>query len=511
MPPPEQRPSSSPLPPQQLSPNEVMQQILSADLPPDRKRAALLRASEMGLIPALKDSRETPAGQPGQDVILQQPAESLLSKMFPAEGIKQVLGAHTSTAGALAGQVLASVLPGAAITRPLLGAAGGALGQYGAQLFGQPKPTIPQLALGAGLDLALGGAEEATRSGLRGVISRLPGAVALRRNVAGETLSGLGQRTFNPPSTAEVRNRFAAVDTLGITADLTPVQSIFGNITGAPRGALLKEISALHGGVGKVLTQVAQGKTGAPLSLAELQRARSLLHQQAGNLEFSNRPGAPTLAGHLRETASALDDVIDAALIAHPLGQTPEGQTLIRHAREGHQLQRSAAELDSLVFDSASYKDEILQLDPNKLFNKLRQVYRPDKENIPRRYRQLRSALDSHPGASESIVDETEALARQFKKIQFTHQGNEPFTLKFPLVRGFLQRVSQIIVSPTGRRLFERAIIEGRGKFSVNYLPLIEQAVEGEIERRGGVTPTTAVGAGIDATLGALGNQNTPQ
>lgn len=489
--------------PAQLSPREVLDKIRNSDLPEDRKRAAMQRAAELGLVPSFKPSRETPAGPPNQDVILAQPEPSMLSKLFPAAGIREVLGSQTGAVGSIAAQLLASRLPGAALLRPLLGAAGAVVGQQARQLFGLPAPTTQEMAVEGGSSLALGAGEEALRGGVRNFTRQLPGGVALRKERAQELITGIGQRAFNAPAKAEVDQAFEAVRNIGVTADLTPLQQSLSTIRGGNMAGLIREVSALDADLGRALRHIAAGRNPANISgaftdVGELQRIRSLLHQQANNLEFSNRAGGPTLARNLRITADGVDDAIDAALATAPGGVTPQGQTIVQAAREANTRYRAAAELENLAFESGRYKDQILQLDLDAALNKLRQLQRPEAEAVPRRQRGLRRAFDQFPEAAEAAERELADLARSYKVIQFSQNGREPFALRFPIARSALSRVSQVLTTPTGRRLFSRAVIEGRGTFSLNYLPLIEQAISAETARQAAVAPE---GVGPEAAL----------
>lgn len=405
-------------------------------------------------------------------------------------------GQGGATLGEIAGNVAAGAVPGGGlvrnIVRPVLGALGAAGGLTAERKARGLETTKGQMATEAGLSLAPQVIEESVRGIGRRVLRGSNAARRLRGEAAAQELSRASGGIFRPPGRQVVADAYDAVKTSGEQVAIDGIQGFFTQLNPsdirylrrrtehfrAPDvpGADLNTQRQIFDAFAppKVRKQGGQQLPNPPRTTAMTIGAIDGYRQQVNKMAHATTdPHAKDLLNELR---FVLDNAVDDALASKQLDQ----------ARAAHFLQRSAEYFDELV-----HKPSIMSRTEDGRFHRVNLGRLMDAVEFPqnRLGEEVKRRLDMVSGAGDRFGVAVQRLQRHYPYIEMAAPSSEG-------IRGSFQRqLGQVMLSPLGRRLFEQAVVEGRGRIDRNTMATIANAVRRTATEESSDSPAPSIGA----------------
>ena len=187
----------------------------------------------------------------------------------------------------------------------------------------------------------------------------------------------------------------------------------------------------------------------------------------------------------LKDVQYDIDEAIDAGLEASGMGD------LARQARRDYARLKASEEMSDLVERKITSSPDITDVQLN-----LRSLHDDLRRNTSRQAQQLNRSLNLTPGAREALQREMDELSKLFRRIELP-LADVGRGRRFWIVGMLGGWLSDIMLTTVGRDLFHQAVVQGRGRLSVNALSTIlnasrrelaetESLVQGEMSSRTG-------------------------
>ncbi len=397
-------------------------------------------------------------------------------------------GVSLEGAGATVGEAVGEMItpPGA---KPLGGGVGAGLGSLAEDVVRGRSPDIGRAGTEALAATTGGLVESGARGALRSFAADSPGGQQIRYDVAARRARELPQDVFSPQPKEQISQAFDLVRQSGVRLRTDPLQSEIARHSEGVYGDLLsdiKRIDADHrtgGRYAALVESLRRPQAGAPRvtawDIGDLQQFSSFLRQRA---ERNQTPQARQLLADLR---SRVDEVIfQGAAVGRQAGSAQETQALLGQARKDWARFRAAEDMGQFVENHISNTNNPadLRLNFRQLQTDLRRGNSPLTESINR-------ALDLTPGARERLHEDLERIAQAFHSIEISAADVTGLS-RIPVVGQVRQMVGAALLTPVGRRLFTRALVEGRGRLSANNLTIIANAARRDLAPELQVFPT---------------------
>jgi hypothetical protein len=416
---------------------------------------------------------------PGERVYRTTPDTEAIQEAFPSTMVPRL--EHPGETGAFVGEVggqLASAATGPVqpIARPVFGAAGAALGSQ-VERFVRGEPVDRQQALREGLvSLIPEAGESLVRGATRTLVRTTRGAQELRRDTAARIATDAAQRIYHPPGKAQVDALYHVLDTH--QSQLLPwlANDYLQTLPGAERRKLMQELHALS----PTLSQkVADGDYLTP---KEVTQFRSLLGQQAELLGNSAQPGAASTRQLLKRMQQELDHDLDEFL------ETVQLPGAAQTAKDAYYRLKAAERLTTLLTTSPVTKSikggDAYEFDLDKLHNML-------KDNKVRISRDVNRDLTRVSGAREAFDSFFAEVKRLVPDGKLTFTDTSGLRRQWAIA-GLDRGISALLTTPLGQQLFRQAIVQGRGRLSLNtvasIVSLLRRQDEGQAEGVGAVS-----------------------
>lgn len=410
-----------------------------------------------GLLRMFAGERTGPAGPPGS-------TQSIAGYTVPAQGA-------LPAAGERAGFLVAG---------PLGAGAGAGIGLYIERKM-RGEPVTPYEV---GMETALSFLPEAAESTVRGVARQMGrmsrGGGQLRMDEVARRAHEVAPRIFDAPERQATSALFDQVRQSGVRMDATALVDELQRLTPGKYADVLSEIQRLdtqHKTGGRFATlfeSLRQGNTAALVQgadIGDLQQLHSALRVRGDSLK----------AAEARQLLRDVNDAVDATIFSGGLKGTPSAAQqdipeVLRTAREQWARIRRAEDLGQLLTTSPVSKlthgGEMRAFDLNRLLNMLSDNRAPLAQSVNRAFvrqpeagQQFTAFLDEMrrllPGGTIQLSD-TQGLRR------------------FAAIAGADRMLSAVLTHPTGQRLFRDAILEGRGRLSINALAEIVNTMRRE-------------------------------
>jgi hypothetical protein len=303
---------------------------------------------------------------------------------------------------------------------------------------------------------------------------------------------------FQAPPRQQVGQQFDAVRASGLQLDTGIMQQEIQGLRQGKYEDLLAEVRRIDRGhkTGRRYEQLVEnlrnpgpGVRVAGWPVGDLQQLRSAVRARAEELTSHE---ARQL---LEDFQGAVDDAIDAGIAR---GRVPTGMTVadLQEARRQWARVRAHEDLSTLV-------ERTIDVTPDLTMSsfKLKQLANSLRRNEGPLAQRINRALDQ-TGTRGAFQRDIEEVSQLYQTVEL------PLADVFGIWRapGFAvvrQMISGVLASPTGRQIFRDAIIEGRGRLSLNGFAaavnaarresgLVFPAIPGlEAERAGATAPTT--------------------
>lgn len=386
-----------------------------------------------------------------------------------------------ATIGEGVGQVVGSFIapgPGTFIGGILGAGAGQSIEDF--ILKGEVKParTATEMGLSAVPEVVESVVKTFGRRAALGVMKRTPGGKLIRFEMAADQARKNLPAVFDPPQKEAASALFKAMDDAGINVDLSEFGTLLRAFPKPIFGELTLELARIDrklktgGKFRKALRRARKGEKTSELDLGDLQTLRSELRQRADEL------GPIQAKQLLKDLQDDVDELIDTALANQGAAVGLPGD-LARDARKQWARFRAAENMSFMLEQSiTSTPDLRLQT-----FN-LRQFFDTLRKNNTTLAKNTNSALDITPGARESFIREINEISTIMNTIEFPLTDVAGFR-RNAIVAGLGQMLSTVLLTDTGRRMFKEALIEDRGRLSMNTVALISNAVRREISGSG--------------------------
>jgi hypothetical protein len=436
--------------------------------------------------------------------------EQAKAEMSPAERAELQRMEGTSQGGGLSdvGEIVGQV--GGSLLLPGLGTAiGGTIGSVAGMtadtaLREGRLPTWKEVATEA----AWSAVPEVAESTLRGAARRIgrgtEGGRRLRFDEAARRARQM-PGVFEAQTRQQVGQQFDAVRASGLQLDITPMRQEIQVLGQGKYEDLLGEVQRLDrlhktggryqqivdnlrnpGGVGQIQA----------VSVGDLQDLRSRLRVRSEELTSHE---ARQLVENFQ---GAVDDAIDAGIAR---GSVPTGMTVanLQEARREWSRVRAHEDLSVLVERVADTTEDM-----SMSSFRVKQLANALRRNEGPLARRINHSLDHIPGARAEFTRQMDDLSTLYQTVELPMA--EVFGLwRYPGFAMIRSGISQVLLSRQGREVFREAIIEGRGRLSLNgfaaavnaarresgQAPLVLPGRE-EQERSGASVPTTPPGGG---------------
>ena len=474
--------ASSPTPPAAEPDYEALRAIVrgaaaqsAAPAPPPSPRSPALAAeqSRAAQVPWWQRGLQA-AAEASPEIALMSPQlpqiEQARAEMSPAqrEELRRLEGQAGTGAnvGELVGQTIGSaVMPGAGTA---IGGTLGAVTGMTAETLAQEGrlPTWKEIASEAGWSLLPEAAESLGRLGLRTIARNTRGGQIIRFDEAARRARELPE-VFEAQTRQEVGQAFEAVRHSGVQLDTTALRQEIQGLRPGKYADVMTEVRRLDRDMktGNRYQQLLQNLrqtggvqvqvTGMPIG--DLQQLRSGLRQRIDQLEHTE---ARQL---LRDVQRAVDDAVDQGMAR---GRTGAGQTpeQLQQARREWARLRASEDMGDLIERTITTTPDLSM----SSFN-LRQFADAMRRNTGGLAQSVNRSLDQVPGARARFMREVNEISQLYQTAEL------PMADVFGIWRmpGFAmvrQWISQTLMSDGGRQMFRQAMIEGRGRLSLNGL-----------------------------------------
>ena len=111
----------------------------------------------------------------------------------------------------------------------------------------------------------------------------------------------------------------------------------------------------------------------------------------------------------------------------------------------------------------------------------LRSFFDTLRKNSTKMAQQINRALDLTPGARARFQAEVDSMSTLFKTIEMPLTDVGGFR-RYAFVGGLGQMLSTIMLSDSGRALFQQSVLQGRGRLSPNLVALIANVARRELQ-----------------------------
>lgn len=394
--------------------------------------------------------------------------------------------------GELVGQTIGSaVMPGAGTA--LGGTVGAVIGKTAETLLQEGRlPSWKEIGTEAAWSLLPEAAESLGRLGLRTIARGTRGGQIIRFDEAARRARVLPE-VFEAQTREQVGTAFEAVRQSGVQLDTTALRQEIQSLRPGKYADVMAELRRMdrHMKTGNRYQQLFQNLrqtggvqvTGMPIG--DLQQLRSGLRVRIDQLEHTE---ARQL---LRDVQRAVDDAVDQGIAR---GRTAAGQTpeQLQQARREWARVRASEDMGDLIERTITTTPDLSMASFN-----LRQFADAMRRNTGDLAQSVNRSLDQVPGARARFLREMDDIARLYQTAEL------PMADVFGIWRmpGFAmvrQWISQAMLSDTGRQLFRQAMLEGRGRVSLNGLAAAVNAGRREVglellvipEREGDLPPS---------------------
>lgn len=388
------------------------------------------------------------------------------AEMSPAERaeLRRLEGqsGHGANVGELVGQTIGSaLLPGAGTA--MGGTIGAVTGKTAETLLQEGRlPTWKEVGTEAAWSLLPEAAESLGRLGLRTIARGTRGGQIIRFDEAARRARELPE-VFEAQTREQVGTAFEAVRQSGVQLDTTALRQEIQGLRPGKYADVMTELRRLDRDMktGNSYQQLFQNLrqtggvqvTGMPIG--DLQQLRSGLRQRIDQLEHTE---ARQL---LRDVQRAVDDAVDQGIAR---GRTAAGQTpeQLQQARREWARVRASEDMGDLIERTITTTPDLSMASFN-----MRQFADAMRRNTGDLAQNVNRSLDQVPGARAAFQREMDDIAQLYGTAEL------PMADVFGIWRmpGFAmvrQWISQALMSDTGRQVFRQAMIEGRGRLSLN-------------------------------------------
>ena len=280
---------------------------------------------------------------------------------------------------------------------------------------------------------------------------------------------------FQAQTRQQVGAAFDAVRASGLQLDVTPLRGEIQALRPGKYADMMAEMRRLdqtHKTGGRYQQLMENLRRGGPTRIAgwpigDLQQLRSGLRQRLDGLESTE---ARQL---LRDVQVAVDDSIDAGIARGRVaaGTTPDQ---LRDARRQWARTMAAEDLGDLVERSTTVTPNLTMSSLN-----LRQLADALRKNTNPLAQRINRSLDHTPGARAAFQRELEDVAQLYRTVELP-MADVFGVWRAPGFAAVRQIISGTLASPAGRQIFREAIVEGRGRLSLNGLSAAANAARRE-------------------------------
>jgi hypothetical protein len=321
--------------------------------------------------------------------------------------------------------------------------------------------SLTELAVEGSASAGFEGAESLLRGFGTRIIRNSQGGRLLREEAAGERLRGAGGRIFQPMPREQASQMFE--DLPSVKFDISPVSTYVESLEQSTRAIILNRLKTIEAppgmaaDVGERIAALLGSSSLKAMPIKDLQHLRSQLIKMQSGMKPAIKKGL----GVGRNAALA-----------------PAAQAQLRKAQRAWFVVKSAEDMDILVDKFTTPIRRGTKLNFAGLNREL------DKEfaaNRSRRANKVLDALKSVPGAQFRKEKEFDEARKLFRDIEL----GGPLGFK---TRVIVTTFANAMLSPAGRKIIGNAVINGRGKMSLNVLSLALNATRRAIQEETGLT-----------------------
>ena len=312
----------------------------------------------------------------------------------------------------------------------------------------------------------------------RWLIRSTEGAKQIRFSDAAQRARRELPQVFEPPTKQAVDAQFEALRSAGVDINFGDMVDVFRDFSAPRFDVLMEEVKRIDrklktgGRYAKIIGDVRAGRLAATSDVGDLQTLRSELRKRVDELELGSE-GRQLV----KDLQFDIDDAIDNAIVTKGPG-AGLAPTAARDARRAYARYRAGEEMADFVEQKITSTPDISDVQFN-----LRSLWDDLRRNRGRDAKQVNRALDMTPGAREALAEVIERLQKNFQRIELSladvSRGRRMWIIA--MVGGWL---SDIMLTVGGRRLFEQAVLQGRGRLSPNTLAVIANIARREIQEQ---------------------------
>lgn len=426
------------------------------------------------------------APEPGvapEDLATQAARESTAGKVV--SGITGV-ATDPSNIGELVGSAL--------VPRPWkwFGGAGGAALGEGVRQWEKGEPFSPFSMLKEGIASAVPEVlESAARGTMRQVARNSPGGQRIIGSRATEEARQVPEHVFRPRPADEISEAFEQVRRTGLNIDTQDITQHLTTLSPGKSADIRNILTQLDtrqrtgGRYAQLYDALLSGKGMAGSSIGDLQTLRSDVRKYGEAI--------PREAGEarllVRNFQEAIDDTIDYGLVqSAQAAQAPAIREQLHQARRDYAHRMAADDLGAMIEDkirsSGNLRDEAFSL--RGLWDELRKGRTEASRSVNR-------SLDMTPGARETFNTEMDRLTQHYENVALPMSDVQGIW-RYPGAAAVRQGIGSLLLTERGRRMFENAILEGRGRLSPSVMAtlmnearreMMPELTQGKAEEKG--------------------------
>lgn len=335
--------------------------------------------------------------------------------------------------------------------------------------------------------------ESAARGTLRQVGRNSPGGQRIIGSRATEEARQVPANVFQPRPAHEISDAFEQVRQTGLPIDTSDVTRHLTTLSPGKRDD-----------VRNILTQIdTRNRTGGRYAqLYEDLLAGRATVQDIGALQTMRSDvrkygeGIPREAGEarvlVRDFQGSIDNAIDYGLVqGAQAAQAPAIRDQLHQARRDYAHRMAADDMGTLIegkiTSSPNLRDEAFNL------RGLWDEFRRDQTEASR---SINRSLDLTPGGRARFNEEMDRLTRHYEDVALPMTDVQGIW-RYPGAAAIRQGIGTLLLTPTGRRMFEQAIIEGRGRLSPSVMATLMN--EARRETMPGLTQGKAEDKGVQS------------
>ena len=320
-------------------------------------------------------------------------------------------------------------------------------------------------------------AESVLRWGGRQFARNSPGGISLRTDQAAKEARAVPEKVFQPKPADQIGDAFEQVRRTNLPIDTGDIRNHLTTLSPGKQADVHNLLvgldrSNMTGGRYTQLYQDAMSGKNISSSIGDLQDLRSKLRKHVEAMD----PNAGEARQMVRDLQRSVDDAIDFGLTQ---GAMASSSTQIRdmlHGARKDWAHRAAADdlgdlIEGKINSSPNLESSVFSL--RGLADELRRGRTEASKSINR-------SLDMTPGARDKFNTELHEISRLYERISIP-MTDVAGIYRMPMIAGARQAIGQMLLTDRGRKMFEKAVIDGRGTLSPNALATLVNAARREL------------------------------